>query len=110
MWFNDENVRVQPQRLVQVLNDIGLQHVNGCAALPIKVIVGLDAHLQVIKLVMLAVYDDLVVARQFGVLEQHLLDLSGEEIDAAHDQHIICAALHTRHPHRCSTTGTGFVG
>ncbi len=58
---------------------------------------------------MLAVYDDLVIAGQFGMGEQYMLDLCGKDIDAAHNQHIVCTPAYALHSHKSSAAFTWLI-
>ena len=58
-------------------------------------LVGFDAHFQLIELNALPINENLVVAGQPRMGEQNLLDLTGEDVDAAHYEHIVGTTAYT---------------
>ena len=60
------------------------------------VLVDLEADLEVVE-VLLAVDDDEVVRAHALDLEEHVLDLAGEHVDAADDEHVVGALAHLAH-------------
>src|SRR5579875_3233417 len=70
---------------------------------------GLHMYFQFIELIALAVNKDLVVTCQARMGEQDLFDLRREDVDAAHDEHIIAAPTHPLHTNGRASTGAGAV-
>src|SRR2546421_11828987 len=74
-----------------------------------KRFVHLHLRFQFSDLITLPIDENLVVACQTRMGEQNLFDLGGKDIDAAHDQHIVCPTPYSLHPDGRSATGAGVM-
>src|SRR5438874_13178747 len=109
VWLDKQHMGVQSKGLPQVFGHSCLQRTYGLAALEVEHFVYLYPHFQFIQLIALPIDDDLIVTGQTWTGEQDLFDLGGEDIDAAHDEHIVGAALHALHADEGSSTRTCFM-